>query len=227
MQMAGGFNANQYEPNQGMSSHPPAQKIPFQITNVGIKENKDKTGGYLEVEFTSQMGSVIHRYNCWNQNPKAVEIAYGQLSALCRAINVYQLDWQNEGQALRGGRGLMDVGYQKDEEPNPQFPDRKGYTELKRVYDAAGNEPGKAPANNQPQTMQQPQPNGPAPLQQQPGGSWGQQPSQPQQQASQQQPNWQQGGNPQQSQPQPNQPQGGAWQPGGGAPQQTPPWGNR
>ena len=226
MQMQGGFNANQYEPNQGMSSHPPAQKIPFQITNVGIKENKDKTGGYLEVEFTSQMGSVIHRYNCWNQSPKAVEIAYGQLSALCRATNIYQLDWQNEGQALRGGRGLMDIGYQKGEEPSADNPNAKGYTELKRVYDQAGNEPGKTPA--QPQTMQQPnQPQGgSAPLQQQPGGSWGQ--SQPnQQQPAQQQPNWQQGGNPQQAQPQQQQaPQGGAWQPSGGN-QQTPPWGNR
>ena len=226
MQMQGGFNANQYEPNQGMSSHPPAQKIPFQITNVGIKENKDKTGGYLEVEFTSQLGSLIHRYNCWNQSPKAVEIAYGQLSALCRATNIYQLDWQNEGQALRGGRGLMDIGYQKGEEPSADNPNAKGYTELKRVYDAAGNEPGKAPA--QPQTMQQPnQPQGgSAPLQQQPGGSWGQ--SQPnQQQPAQQQPNWQQGGNPQQAQPQQQQaPQGGAWQPGGGN-QQSPPWGNR
>lgn len=209
MQMAGGFNANQYEPNQGMSSHPPAQKIPFQITNVAIKENKDKTGGYLEVEFTSQMGSVIHRYNIWNQTPKAVEIAYGQLSALCRATGIYQLDWQTEGSALRGGRGLMDVGYQKDEEPNPQFPDRKGYTELKKVYDLGGNEPGKAPAQQQPQTMQ-PAQNGSAPMQQQPGGGWGQ-PNQPQQQAPQQPPSQ----------------QGGAWQPGGGAPQQTPPWGNR
>lgn len=227
MQMNGGFNANQYEPKQGMSSHPPAQKIPFQITNTGIKENKDKTGGYYEVEFTSQLGVVIHRYNCWNQSPKAVEIAYGQLSALCRAVNIYQLDWQNEGAALRGGRGLMDVGYQAGEAPDAGNPDAKGYTELKKVYDQAGNEPGKAPASNQPQTMQQQPQGGPAPLQQQPGGSWGQQPSQPQQQAPQQQPNWQQGGNPQQSQPQPNQPQGGAWQPGAGASQQTPPWGNR
>lgn len=213
--MSGGFNANQYEPNQGMSSHPPAQKVPFQITNVGIKENKDKTGGYLEVEFTSQMGSLIHRYNCWNQSPKAVEIAYGQLSALCRATNIYQLDWQNEGQALRGGRGLMDVGYQKGEEPSADNPNAKGYTELKRVYDAAGNEPGKAPAQQQPQTMQQP-------LQQQPSGSWGQNTA-PQPNPSQQPPQGQQGGF---QQAQPNQPQGQAWQPGGGN-QQSPPWGNR
>lgn len=230
MIMSGGFNANQYEPKQSGGGHPPALKIPFTITNTGIKENASKDGGFFEVEFTSQLGSIIHRYNVWNKSPKAVEISYGQLSALCRAVNIYQLDWQNEGAALRGGKGLMDVGYQKGEEPSPENPDAKGYTELKRVYDMAGNEPGKAPAQQQPQTMQpqqqQPQP-GPAPMQQQPGGGWGQQPSQPQQQAPQQQPNWQQGGNPQQSQPQQQQPQGGAWQPGGGAPQQTPPWGSR
>lgn len=209
--MSGGFNANQYEPNQGMSSHPPALKVPFQITNTAIKENSAKDGGYYEVELTSNLGSVIHRYNIWNKTPKAVEIAYGQLSALCRATGIYQLDWQNEGAALRGGRGLMDVGYQKGEEPSADNPNAKGYTELKKVYDLGGNEPGKAPA--QPQTMQQPQQNGPAPMQQQPGGGWGQ-PNQPQQQA------------PQQPQPQQQQPQGGAWQPGGGN-QQTPPWGNR
>lgn len=225
MQMQGGFNANQYEPKQSGGGHPPALKIPFTITNTGIKENASKDGGFFEVEFTSQLGSIIHRYNVWNKSPKAVEISYGQLSALCRAVNIYQLDWQNEGAALRGGKGLMDVGYQKGEEPSPENPDAKGYTELKRVYDMAGNEPGKAAAQQQPQTMQQPQPNGPAPLQQQPGGSWGRQ-SQPQQQAPQQQPNWQQGGNPQQPQPQQQQPQGQAWQPGGGN-QQSPPWGNR
>lgn len=218
------FNANQYEPNQGMAAHPPAQKIPFTISNTSIVETKDKTGAMLVVEFTSSMGNLIQRYNIYNKEPKAVEIAYGQLSALCRAVGIYQIDGNNECAALRGGKGLMDVGYQKGEEPDPQFPDRKGYTELKKVYDLSGNEPGKAPAQNQPQPQpagqaggfgQQPQPNQPqqsAPLTQQAGGGWGQQPNgqaQPQQQA----------------QPQP---QGQAWQPGG-APQgnTNPPWGSR
>lgn len=230
MQMQGGFNANQYEPKQGMSSHPPALKIPFQISSVGIKENKDKTGGYLEVEFTSQLGSVIMRYNVWNQSPKAIEIAYGQLSALCRATNIYQLDWTNEGKALLGGRGLMDVGYQAGEAPDAGNPDAKGYTELKKVYDLGGNEPGKAVAQSQPQTMQQapqnqPQ-NGSAPMTQQPGGGWSQN-QQPQQQAPQQPPQGQQGGFQQAPQQQAPQGQPGAWQPGGGGQQQSPPWGNR
>jgi len=228
MQIQGSFNANQFEPNQGMSSHPPASKIPFTITATSIVENSSKDGGFFQVELTSQLGSQIARYNIWNKSPKAVEIAHGQLSALCRAVGRYQIDWTNEGAALRGATGLMDVGYQKGEEPTPEKP-AGGYTELKRVYDPAGNEPGKPPAQTQPQTsgfaQQQPQP-GNVPLQQQPNGSWGNQaqaaPAQQQapagwQQSSQQQPN------PAAPQNQPGQ----TWQPGNAAPGAAPPWGNR
>ncbi len=229
--MQGSFNANQFEPNQGFGIHPPCNKAPFTITNTTIKENSAKDGGYLLVEFTSSMGVISNIYNIWNKSPKAVEIAHGQLSALCRAVGRYQIDWSNEAAALRGGIGLMDVVYQDKEAPGPDNPNAKGYTELKKVYDAAGNEPGKPPA--QPQsgfTQQQPQPQPQPqnqPLQQQPGGGWGNQA--PQQQAAPQGPNgWQQPS--QQQQPNPaalqNQP-GQAWQPGGAAPNPTPPWGNR
>lgn len=209
------FNANQYEPNQGFGIHPPAQKVPFTISGTSIVETKDKTGGMLVVEFTSPLGMVVNRYNINNQNPKTVEIAYGQLSALCRAVNVYQIDGQNECAALRGAKGLMDVGYQKGEEPDPNFPDRKGYTELKRVYDPAGNDPSKPAQAQQPQPQAaQSQPQG-QPMTQQPGGGWSQ-PNQPTNQPQQQQP----------AQQQPNQ-AGGAWQPGAGQQAANPPWGAR
>jgi len=230
MQAPWNFNANQYEPNQGgMGIHPPAQKIPFTITNTEIKETKDSTPqnvkAYLSIEYTSPIGVVRNIYNIRNDNPKTVEIAYGQLSALCRAVGVFQIDGMNECAALRGAKGLMDIGYQKDEQPDPAFPDRKGYTELKRVYDLAGNDPSKPNQaqqgqagggfTQQPQGQQQPQ-GGPTPMTQQPGG-WGQ--PNAQQPQTQQQPNVQQ--------QQPN-PAGGAWQPGGqqagGA---APPWGPR
>jgi hypothetical protein len=210
------FNANQYEPNQGMGSHPPAQKIQFTITGTEIKETKNSTPNnvqaYLSIDFTSPLGMITYRYNIKNDNPKTVEIAYGQLSALCRAVGIYQIDGNNECAALRGGKGLMDVGYQKGEEPDPAFPDRKGYTELKRVYDLAGNDPSKPAVAQQPQ----PQPQGQqgAPMTQQPGGSWGNQPQQAQ--PAQQQPQAQQAA-----------PQGQAWQPGGAGQQTTPPWGQR
>jgi hypothetical protein len=212
MQVQWSFDAQSHEPNQGFGSHPPAQKVPFTISNTAIKETKDKTGGYLAVEFTSPMGMIIQNYNINNANPKAVEMAYGQLSALCRATGVYKIDGMNECAALRGAKGLMDVGYQKGEEPDPNFPDRKGYTELKKVYDLAGNDPSK-PAQQQAPQQAQPnasQPQG-QPLTQQPGGGWatGQaQAPNPAQQA-------------------PNQ-AGGAWQPNSGnAPSSNPPWGSR
>jgi hypothetical protein len=210
MQMSGSFNANQFEPSQGIGSHPPASKIPFTITHTEIKENSAKDGGYFEVTFTSQLGDQIQRYNIWNKTPKAVEIAHGQLSALCRAVNIYQIDWTNEGAALRGGKGLMDVGYQKGEEPSADNPNAKGYTELKKVYDPAGNEPGKGQAQAQPQTQQAQ--NGPTPVN-----------------AAAQTNGWGQGGGnaAQASQPPANQ-AGGAWQPGGqGAAAANPPWGQR
>ena len=211
MQVAWQFNAQQHEPNQGFGIHPPAQKVPFTISNTSILETKDKTGGYLKVEFTSPLGMISQNYNINNQNPKAVEIAYGQLSALCRAVNIYQIDGQNECAALRGGKGLMDVGYQKGEEPDPAFPDRKGYTELKRVYDVAGNDPSK-PAQAQ-QAQPNPAANGPTPQTQQPNGSWGNNGAAQPPQASQQ----------------PANQAGGAWQPGGtaGGPAASPPWGTR
>lgn len=228
MQVQWSFNANQYEPNQGFGIHPPANKVPFTITNTEIKPTKDSTPdnpkGYLSIEFTSPLGMVKNNYNIKNDHPKTVEIAYGQLSALCRAVGIYQIDGNNECAALRGGKGLMDVGYQKNEEPNSEFPDRKGYTELKRVYDINGNDPSK-PAGAQQAAPQgnsgfggQPQQQAPQqsqPLQQQPGGSWGQ--TQPQQQQPA----------PAQPQAQQAQPQGQAWQPGGGQQQAAPPWGNR
>lgn len=207
------FNANQYEPNQGIGVHPPAQKVPFTITNTEMKETADKTGGMLVVELTSPVGTLIHRYNVRNNSPKAVEIAMGQLSALCRATNIYNIDGANECAALRGGKGLMDVGYQKGEEPGPNNPDAKGYTELKRVYDLAGNDPAK-PGQAQAQPQSNSAPSG-QPMTQQPGGGWGQ--GQAQQPNPAQQP----------PQGQQNQPQGQVWQPGNQPTSQTPPWGSR
>jgi hypothetical protein len=221
MQVSWTFNANQYEPKQGMEGHPPALKVPFTITNTAIKETKDKTGGYLSVDLTSPQGTVTSNYNIHNQSAKAVEIAYQQLSALCRAVGIYNIDGQNECAALRGGRGLMDVGYQKGEDPATN-PEGRGYTELKRVYDVNGNDPAKPNAapqgqqggfgGQQPNPAQNPPAGGPTPMQPQQGGGWGA----PQGQAPQGQP---------QGQQQP--PQGQAWQPGGGQPGAAPPWGNR
>lgn len=206
------FDANQFEPRQFGSAHPIGNKFDFEITNTEVKSTKDGDGGMFVVTFTTPAGQIDFRYNLFNKSAKAVEIAHGQFSALCRAVGRYQIDFNNEGAVLRGARGKLDVGYQKGEEPTAEKPEG-GYVEVKRVYDSAGNEPGKAPA--QPQTQQASQQPQSQPMTQQPGGGWGQQPQNP---------------NPSQQQPQGQQPanqNGQAWQPGQAAAGGAPPWGSR
>lgn len=143
--MNGSFDATTYKPNQGGQTHPVGSKFDFQITNTEIVSTKDQQGGMFVVELTTPAGVHIHRYNIWNQSPKATEIAHGQLSALCHATGVFRLDWANDGAALRGARGKVDIGYQKGEEPTAEKP-AGGFVEVKKVYDTNGNEPGKGPA---------------------------------------------------------------------------------
>ena len=142
MPMQGSFDAQQFKPNQSGQPHPVGSKFDFQISNTEIVQTKDQQSGMFVVEFTTPAGSIVSRYNIWNANPRAAEIAHGQLSALCHATGVFRLDWQNDGAALRGARGKLDVGYQKGEEPTADRP-HGGYVEVKRVYDANGNEPGR------------------------------------------------------------------------------------
>lgn len=172
----GSFDANQHQPKQGIGSHP-IGKFPATISGTSCEPTKDQSGGMFIVEFTTPAGQIMTRYNLWNQSPKAVEIAHGQLSALCHATGIFKLDFNNDGAALRNARCMIEVSYQKGEEPTAEKP-QGGYVEVKKVYDAAGNEPGKAPVGA-------PQPQG-APMQQQPNGGWAapQQPAQPQQPAN-------------------------------------------
>ncbi len=215
--MAGSFNANQFKPMYGFDKVMPG-KYPFRISNTEIVPTKDQSGGMFVVTFQTPSGSIQDRYNLWNASPKAVEIAHSQLSALCHCVGVFQLDWPNEGAALRNAEGMIEVGFQKGQEPTPENPNG-GYTEIKRIYDKNGNEPGKGP-NTAPQAAQgaawQPSPQantgvGGAPMTQQTNGGWGAATPNPQPTAQPAPPNtapaWQQ-----------NQ------QPQGNAPAGAPPW---
>jgi hypothetical protein len=136
------FDARTVQPQQGGGAHPVGNKFPFTITNVEVKPTKENTGGMLNVELTSPAGSVINRYNLWNENDKAREIAQKELSALCHVTGIFVIG-PRQGQELLGGKGLMDVGFQRGHEPTAEKP-AGGYVEVKKVYDMAGNEPGKA-----------------------------------------------------------------------------------
>lgn len=238
MPFDGNFDARQVEPKQGGGRHPIGNKFPFRITHTEAKPVKTEPGqqpkgGLFAVEFTSPAGSIVFNYNLWNESEQARKIANEQLSALCHATGIFHLDFRNDGKALMGGQGLMDIGFQKGNEPSAEKPEG-GYVEIKKVYDINGNEPGKAPAQSAQSPQQSFQPGQSNPPQGQQGGpqvqqGWSGQQQQPaQNQAPQQAPQQPQqggswGGQPQQQQAPQN--SGGWSQQNGGSAPQNPPWG--
>lgn len=220
MQLPDTFNARTVQPKQGGGGHP-IGTFDFQITNTHLKDTpadqQVKTGAMLVIEMTSPVGMIENRYNLINPSPDTMRISNEQLSALCHAINIFDVAFPKKpdgspvyemaGHTLRGGRGKMEIVNQMVKGPDGKMIEN-GYVKVNKVFDVNGNEPGKASA---------------APMTQQ-GGSWGnnQQQNPPQQpQGNQGGGNW---GNPPQQQPNQNppnqqQPQG-QWgnPPGGQAP---------
>ncbi|MBN1436190.1 MAG: DUF669 domain-containing protein [Sedimentisphaerales bacterium] len=89
-----GFNANEVEPNSSFEPLP-AGKYLAAITHSEMKPTKRGDGSYLELEFTVLEGNCQGR-KVWDRlcinhpNAQTVQIARGNLSALCRATGVMQ-----------------------------------------------------------------------------------------------------------------------------------------
>ena len=163
-QLLQAFNAQQYDPTQG-AGQLPVGKHPVKIIDSEVKANKAGDGGYLQLTLQiidgPQTGATgPYRLNLYHQNQQTVEIAHKQLSAICHVIGVFNIQ---DSQQLHNVPFVAEVGFQKGDEQK--------YTEVKKVFDINGNEPGKtgqpaqnaAPANgfaqqNQPPVQQQQQP---------------------------------------------------------------------
>lgn len=86
------FDANKVEPNAGFDPIPEGQYVAI-ISESAMKPTKNGDGQYLELTFQVLEGphkgrNLWTRLNLWNPNPKAVQIAQGELSAICRAVGV-------------------------------------------------------------------------------------------------------------------------------------------
>jgi hypothetical protein len=217
------INLNNFDPTQGVGGLP-IGRHPVVISSSEIKATKANDGGYLQLDLTiidgPQKGQVgAWRLNLYSSSAQAAEIAHRQLSAVGHCVGVFMLQ---DSSQLHNMPFVIDVGPQKND---PQ------YTEVKKVMDMNGNEPGKAGSGAAPQ---QPQGFAQQPQGQQPGqppagqaaaAAWGQPPAQ---QGQQPQGGAAWGQPPQGQQPQQGQqpPQGAAWgqPPAGQAPQGfTPP----
>ncbi len=89
-----GFNAHNVEPNADFDPIP-AGKYLAVITASEMKPTKNNNGHFLELTFQVIEGSYKNRLlwsrlNLDNPSPQAVQIARGELSAICRAIGVMQ-----------------------------------------------------------------------------------------------------------------------------------------
>lgn len=206
------YDASKFTPMQpgAMGGHPPGI-FDFQISNTYLKPSKDNQHLLLYVEFTTPAGMIKENFIVDGTSPQAIEIAQKQIAAMCHATNIHRLSFpkaqdgspifDQAARELRGGRGRIEIAPQKDKDGK-----ETGYMEIKKFFDVQGNEPGKAPAQQQPQ---QQQPNQQAPMTQQPNnGGWASPQQQPQQQ------------------PQQNPAPGGGWQPGptGGNSPAKAPW---
>lgn len=226
------FDARSVQPQQGMDKHPVGM-FDFQITNTFLKPSNDEQYLMLMLELTSPAGRITRNYIVDAQHPtdataKTIEIANKQLSAMCHAVNIHRVSYPKDqngnplmdqaARELRGGRGRMEVAFQKGHEPTAENP-AGGYVEVRKVFDAAGNEPGKSGGAPQVQQAAQQPPQGQlqganaaqqAPMTAQNGGGWATGAAAPQQQ-----------------QPPANNAQNGGWQPGPNTAPAQPPWGKQ
>lgn len=176
-QLLNGFNPMDHDPSQG-GGQLPLGKHPVIIESAEVKATADNANGMLILNLLiidgpdkGQKGP--YRLNLYHSSAEAVRIAHRQLSAVCHVTQTFQLGQDGcQLQFLFNKPFVIEVGYQKGHDPNTGNSEAKGYTEIKKVYDMQGNEPGKTGAAQQPQQPQQGF-----------GGNQPSQPSQPQQSA--------------------------------------------
>jgi hypothetical protein len=136
----GNFDAREVEPQVGMASGPiPARKYRAQIVKANWKDNKAKTGRFLELVFEVTKGEyqgrrVWGRLNLENPSAAATQIAEGELSAICHAIG--RPKPRNEGD-LENLAMIIDVEVEERKDKAGEYSNRiKGYESLE---DAAKN----------------------------------------------------------------------------------------
>ena len=189
MKLVQAFDATQWDPSQSAGQLPIGRHKVI-IEDSEVKATKANDGGYLAltlqvIEGPSAGSTGIMRLGIYSQNQKAVEISHRQLSAICHAIGVFNV--QDSAQ-LHNIPFMVEVGNQK---PTQEQEARRAageevalYTEVKKVFDANGNAPGKkgtsqpAQATPAPQSAPAAQPN----FNVAPAG-WAEQPTQPTTQA--------------------------------------------
>lgn len=173
------FDARQHQPSYGGDTGLPDGRYKTVIVNsrrVDVEKMGQVTGAYLElthgvIEGPLKGQTMIDRLNLLHSNPQTVEIANKQLSAYCHVLGVFQFV---DTQQLHNTPMQIEVGRQIDKTTKMPM----AFGEIKKVYDANGNEAGKQQSGHATQYQGnggQPPPPGapPAGGVQADGGGWG------------------------------------------------------
>lgn len=142
-----GFNANQVEPSTEFEAIP-AGKYLAMITDSEMKATKSGSGSYLLLTFQILEGEykgrfVWARLNLHNANATAVQIARGELSAICRAVGVMT---PNDSVELHNLPLLITVKCKKRDDSGEVSNEVKGYAKR----EAASGQPQQAATSTPP-----------------------------------------------------------------------------
>lgn len=138
------FDATTVAPDQGAGICFPLGDYPVEITKAEPVPTKNNPNvNMLVLTLTCLDGPMkgqnqLYRFNIAHENETTRRIAYSQLSAICHVIGRLQIQDTNQ---LVGGRFIATIG--------PQDSDPK-YSEVKKVKDMQGNEPGRSAAPSTP-----------------------------------------------------------------------------
>ncbi len=147
MSTLNGFNAHSVEPSTSFDPIP-AGKYLSVITASEMKDTKKAGGRYLELTFEVIEGEhkgrkVWARLNLENANALTVQIAKGELSAICRAIGVMT---PNDSVELHNLPLIISVKQKKRDDSDEMTNEIKGYSKK----DTAAGKPAQASAATPP-----------------------------------------------------------------------------
>ena len=159
-----GFDANTVEPSVGFDPIPTGKYIAM-ITESEMKNTKSGVGQYLQLTFDIIDGKykgrkLWARLNLNNPNAKTVQIARGELSAICRAIGVMVVQDSSE---LHGLPLSIKVVCKNRKDTGEITNEIKGYEKKEAALGSPAPVAPPAPATQQATAPVQPQTAGSAP----------------------------------------------------------------
>jgi len=143
----GGFDATKVDPQTEFKPIP-AGKYLAAIDASEMKKTKDGDGTYLKLTFKILAGEckgrqVFCNLNLQNRSQQAVEIAKGQLSAICHAVDVLKLQ---DSQQLHGKPIEIRVTCTDPDAQGRIFNEIKGFSKDPRSNKATAPQQEPAPA---------------------------------------------------------------------------------